>query len=74
MARPRSAFGVASLGKYIYAVAGDNNDRSTERYDIFEGKWELLNNLLDAEILGHTIVTFISRYLVIIGGVNNKKN
>jgi hypothetical protein len=70
MARPRSAFGVTSIGKYIYAVAGDKNDRTTERYDIFEDSWELLPDLLEAEIYGHTLISFISRYLIIIGGMN----
>ena len=73
MVRPRSAFGVASIGKYIYAVAGDNNDRTTERYDIFEDRWELLPDLIDGKILGHTLISFISRYLLIIGGVNTNK-
>ena len=74
MERPRSAFGVASIGKYIYAVAGDKNDRTTERYDIFEDKWELLLDLLDGQIFGHTLISFISRYLLIIGGVNTKND
>lgn len=73
MTRPRSAFGVASIGKYIYAVAGDNNDRTTERYDIFMDRWELLPDLLEAQIYGHTLISFISRYLLIIGGINTKK-
>jgi hypothetical protein len=72
MERPRSAFGVASIGKYIYAVAGDNNDRTTERYDIFEDKWEILPDLLDGRMLGHTLISFISRYFLIIGGMNSK--
>lgn len=72
MSVPRSEFAVGVIGRYIYAVAGRTRDEtfySTERYDIIENKWELVDPY-PVNKYGHE-GTVLNNKLFITGGITS---
>ena len=71
----RYGHGVATIGKYVYAVAGMNDKgivRICERYDIDKDKWTQLpkNAAFDEFAIGTSVVATNSRFIYAFGGKN----
>ena len=70
----RREFGVALIGKFIYAVAGMNKDskveKSSERFDLDANKWDRLPENTQFDEFGWSISLVVSskRYITVFGG------
>ena len=70
MLMSRHNFGIATIGKLIYAVSGYPTTQTCEVFDTKKNTWTMMAALFPYEMQGITLSTVKSRFIYAFGGVD----